>query len=83
MCRAARSEAVKSTFAWERSKMPMNAHWGTAQQQEQEQRHNSKPFITSLVLSNRVGTKGGFFLKEQLAFPLQRPERDDFCYLEH
>lgn len=45
---------------WECRKEPMNACCETSQQQQQEQRYNSKPFITSLVISNKVGTKVPF-----------------------
>ena len=68
MCSAAQSDAVKSTFAWEHSKKPMNAHCDTPQQQQQEQRYNGKPFIKTLVISNKVGTKRGFFLKGTVSF---------------
>lgn len=44
---------------WECRKEPMNALCEIPQQQ-QEQRYNSKPFITLLVISNKVGTKVPF-----------------------
>jgi len=37
-------------------------------QQQQGQKHASRPFIMSLVISNKVGTKGVFFLKGTVSF---------------
>lgn len=63
MCHAAQRDAAR-----ERSKKPMNAHHDTPPQQQQEQRYNGKPFLMLLDVSNKVGTKGGFFLKGTVSF---------------
>lgn len=63
MCHAVQGDAVKSMFGWEYS---MNVHCDTVQ--KQEQRYNGKPFIMLLVISNKVGTKEGFFLKGTVSF---------------
>lgn len=52
---------------------------------EQKFKSTAKSFIMWLAISNKVGTIGVFFIikgNSYPAFPLQRTQREDFCYSE-